>query len=489
MATKLIIRAGFAAQVPPLDVGELGYDQDKKTVRVGDGSTVPPRIPTDKAVGDFDFSTAGLFTFSDIAIKNGGKVGGIDLTKLNATNGILVRRGLNDFVSRNMVSSNNSIIFDIADGVAGNLDFRINPVAVSNVYTDVFFITTPIVKTVHGPGADFPDLNAAFNWLGTRRIATTGKVTLRVAPGVSNAKWVYSTDILISHPDGDRIYIEGSALNSALPTAYTITGTTVAARSADTNVNLAALRGIFNTELGFINGSRIFITSNIRGITNLLLTSDGNPTRADGTLVDGIIQSGGFSVLNNVIAVGFPGRGIIAVSAEMVCQGTCGGINCGQALLAQNNGMMAVNGRGLALSSSGDGICAYFGSTMVFTGGAIGYARGNAGNGASSYANSVIIHAGLSIMSNNGGNGASADQGASQLMDSCVVANNGQNGCFARGVSYFSAQDTTGTGNGVNGLMCQDFSSISRARTAVTGAVANLNPPLTTLGNNNSYIY
>lgn len=48
MPTKLLLRRGLSTAVPNLDVGELGYDTDTATLRVGDGTTNPPRVYTNK---------------------------------------------------------------------------------------------------------------------------------------------------------------------------------------------------------------------------------------------------------------------------------------------------------------------------------------------------------------------------------------------------------------------------------------------------------
>lgn len=158
MAVKIQFRRGNAAAAPNLDIGEPGYDIDAKVLRVGDGTTSPPRVPTTKSSGSFDFSTVtdfriprlilGLgsttavsmyFNASDqdsglwspgagqIAIAaNGttrfllnstgvaitgdltvtGAVDGVDISKLNPSgvNGILVKTGTNAFAPRSLVN-------------------------------------------------------------------------------------------------------------------------------------------------------------------------------------------------------------------------------------------------------------------------------------------------------------------------------------------------------------------------------------------------
>src|SRR5262245_16519103 len=66
------------------------------------------------------------------------------------------------------------------------------------------FITTQITKTVHGAGADFPDMHAALSWLSGYTITTTGYVTFLVAAG----RWTYTTPIVLDHADLARVAIQ-----------------------------------------------------------------------------------------------------------------------------------------------------------------------------------------------------------------------------------------------------------------------------------------
>lgn len=52
----IVSRYGLTADVPTLPIGVIGYDTDTKTLRVGDGTSSPPRIITDKSSGEFDLS-------------------------------------------------------------------------------------------------------------------------------------------------------------------------------------------------------------------------------------------------------------------------------------------------------------------------------------------------------------------------------------------------------------------------------------------------
>jgi len=114
------------------------------------------------------------------------------------------------------------------------------------------FITTPIVKTVHGPGADFPDLHVAMTWVQNYTITQTGSVTFLVAAG----QWVYTTTLEIWHPNANRIFIQGAALKGGAPSFgnITCTGYSPSARAVDATNQLVYLRSVFATELNFTGG-------------------------------------------------------------------------------------------------------------------------------------------------------------------------------------------------------------------------------------------
>lgn len=143
---------------------------------------------------------------------------------------------------------------------------------------------------MHGPGADFVDLNAALNWLAGYTITPTGLVTFLLAPG----SWVYTTTVEINHPNATRIIIQGSPLNGAVARDnLSVTG--YFAPGDITNQHLYLIggggfgSGIYRTELVFtggITGFRIY-----RGTPTfryLMITGDGTVGPAVNNLPGGI---------------------------------------------------------------------------------------------------------------------------------------------------------------------------------------------------------
>jgi hypothetical protein len=124
---KIVARLGLAADIPVMVNGEIGWDTDKKVWRVGDDTSDPARVPTDKSLGDFDFTTAGTFKFNQIDMAVDGTVDGVDVSRLNAANGILVRKGNNLYNNISLVSGDQTLQITNNDGSLGNIDLRIHP--------------------------------------------------------------------------------------------------------------------------------------------------------------------------------------------------------------------------------------------------------------------------------------------------------------------------------------------------------------------------
>ncbi len=79
-------RIGNSAQVPSLQLGVPGWDADTKTARVGDDTATPPRMPTTKSRGTFEFPDVDAFRLKELRLFPNGKVDGVTPSKLNPAN-------------------------------------------------------------------------------------------------------------------------------------------------------------------------------------------------------------------------------------------------------------------------------------------------------------------------------------------------------------------------------------------------------------------
>jgi hypothetical protein len=103
-------------------------------------------------------------------------------------------------------------------------------------------ISAPTTLTV-GTSQQYATIDAAMAAIARKSIGINGRVTLKLAAQVF-------PPFTISHPDGDRLIIQGTML-TAPPTRanFAITGNSAAARAADAANNIAMLRTRYGTEI------------------------------------------------------------------------------------------------------------------------------------------------------------------------------------------------------------------------------------------------
>ncbi|MBO0717440.1 MAG: hypothetical protein J2P55_08930 [Rhizobiales bacterium] len=116
------------------------------------------------------------------------------------------------------------------------------------------YITTAVVKTVHGSGADFPDLNHAMAWVANYTITQTGSVTFMVAAG----KWTYTQTVEVDHSQSHRITVQGAALLGGTPQPGNISVTGFYSATDGSN-QIIYLRSVHATELSFTGGVNAFL--------------------------------------------------------------------------------------------------------------------------------------------------------------------------------------------------------------------------------------
>jgi hypothetical protein len=338
-------------------------------------------------------------------------------------------------------------------------------------------INTAMTFTVYGTGANFADLNAANAWLSRHRIGTSGSVTLNLAAG----KFTNTTTQFLSHPDGQRITVNGSALiGGGFPAAgsFTITGSSSGARTSDTAANLALLRTRFATELAFTGASGLSFGI-VGAVNNILATGDGS-------FVDGILfvatPNGSVS---NVIGVSFGNRGFVTSQAHLATTNVGGAGNGGNSASAESASSWQYSGQIIGLSSAASGIVSSSSTIATNTNGAL-TAGGNVQKGNSATDNGVIIasNSNSNGSSFNGGDGFYATRGGILQAEQSVSINNGGSGYFAQNDGWIDAASSTSTGNATFG-----YQAINKGFVIQTGGTAgSLSPAGNTVGNANSYI-
>lgn len=156
---------------------------------------------------------------------------------------------------------------------------------------DMAIIEAAVTKVV-GPqaGADFADLHIASAWLSRRRIEKAGALTLALQ-GQAGTALVhnYSADVIIAHPDGDRLTIQGSGMNSVPTNSSFVGGGSV---PADAATNVAMLRAAFQTELRFAAGKQLRLQGRVGMIRNFMVAgpSMSSAAGAGGINVTGYVN-------------------------------------------------------------------------------------------------------------------------------------------------------------------------------------------------------
>jgi hypothetical protein len=346
------------------------------------------------------------------------------------------------------------------------------------------YITTHVVKTVHGAGADFPDLNEAMKWLGQYIITPTGYVTFMLAPG----KWDYITSVEINHPNANRISIQASALLGGTPQPGNLSVTGYHS-SADGSNQIIYLRSVHATELSFTNGVNGFVIMR-PGLTIRYLLITGSQTEAPATAIpqgNGIYQLADVN-FDGCSIWGF-GRVGLAIN-QYVCRmitslslvvAYCGWqgmtVDGGQFLASSNSYVILVSNAISGLTNFG-GWC-WMDQVSVRghgppTGNAAvhceqgGFIACSAGSDFSINQNAVII--------------AGA---ATWIGEYCTYLNNAQSGLYANGTATCWVDYSTFSGNGNEDIIA----SLGAMVEAVGCTFELTSPPVNQVGNIEAYIW
>lgn len=188
----IVVRQGLSADVPALVAGELGYDTDTKTFRVGDDTPIPAKLVSDKTTETFDLSQANI-TFGSIELAEGATVDGLNMSTMNLNEGLVSRTSTPGvFVNTRFISSDESLDIGNPTGSGGAIDLKLNSDVLETLTNNTYLQEVAHDGTLSGKG-DFDSpltvTNASTNQGGAIRIATQTQVnsgtstTLAVTPG------------------------------------------------------------------------------------------------------------------------------------------------------------------------------------------------------------------------------------------------------------------------------------------------------------------
>jgi hypothetical protein len=384
-------------------------------------------------------------------------------------------RGYHDYSGAACAAPSNSDLQQLRKALEGFL------AALPNWYID-----TDVTFTVHGSGANFPDLNEALWYLSKYVITHHGHVTLAVAAG----QWSYNTEIRLDHPNADRILITGANLLSyPVNTDFAVTGYTVLARQNDRTNTLNRLRTRFATEIDFVGGGSINNYSNGMMLQNILIVGD----RASG---GGLGSSIGCLIINNISVVNSGGSGVgVSAALSQVNGGflsSSGSIGHGIAVACGGNHWHGANTNTWVTSNDGNGVGAGFNC------GSNGYstfvANGNGGAGVTCSVMGEYQLGGSSQFNMNAVNGIFIDQGVCYIDNyppggsggGAQLNNNGGAGVYITVDSSFQAGYAKFSGNaGGLQIVCGSHSFAYIPNATITGSIS---PPLNILSSDGSII-
>jgi hypothetical protein len=250
-----------------------------------------------------------------------------------------------------------------------------------------FIIDTEVTFKVHGSGADFPDLIAAFEYLGKYRITPNGHVILQLAGAASGSaasqQYVYTQTIVAAHANNDRISIFGAPMLAPVSrndTGYAWNGSSATQRAADTTTNLAILRTQFATELHWggapINGQQqwsaglLILGKVLMHLDGILFTGYGSaaPAWCDGVLFwaagplnwqpRSLVTGSSPFAYDGLASVSFSGSGFnFDVGSCVELEGETGDQAYISPLIAIGNNTGILMGNGGFVTSSGNCVC------------------------------------------------------------------------------------------------------------------------------------
>jgi hypothetical protein len=366
-------------------------------------------------------------------------------------------RGYKDFTGTPCGAPTNTDLQQLRKALEGYIE--------SQITVPQWYIDTTVTFTVHGAGANFPDLVSALQYLSKYIITNRGFVTLAIAAG----RWNYgATQIKLNHPNADRILITGATMSHALAiTSFPISGYNPANRVNDRAAAINNCRAAYTTELTFSGNGGILNSAVGCTLTQLLLTG----TKASEM---GVWNSAGSCFVNNCSCCDMGYSGFVSNGGSLYLSGFCsatGGNNSG---FAATNGLMWHGGTMVSTSHDGSGFSS--GYSSIISGGAIGIGCGNGGCGGIATFASLELAAG-SQLNYNATEGVFIEQAMFQLFGSAggsQIKFNGDWGLYAS-IGTTAVGPKTAFGSNASGSITINYWSTCYFAGS-TGVVSTCNP-------------
>jgi len=301
-----------------------------------------------------------------------------------------------------------------------------------------------------GPTATYPNVAAALAFLADKRVAPDAKVTIQIADGA----YTSSTEIELTHPDGDRLEIVG---NVGSPGNVTLT------------FNGSNGFAIWGYDLGLLDG--VTILGNDTSGTNGIAAAYGELRCGSSVIVDGFgvgfyAHAGGHIEASDTASHNNEFYGYLAEFGGYVRanNGTATGNGIGGGFSALNNGMIVAN-QATADSNTGTGFSAGFGGTVLAF---QATSSNNLDSGFSASVNGTMHVPGADAISNTGYGFAAHDSGMVSAGNS-TADSNGDDGFWAHRGGVLSAAGSTSLDNGDHGFSATIGAVIDAHNATVSG--------------------
>lgn len=227
-AQRIVVRIGMSQEIPGMPIGEMGWDIDLHRLRVGDGSSIPAIIMANKSIGPFEFNFIDYVQYPEIRMLPDGTVDGVDISDLNAANGFLVRRGNNLWAHRAMTNTDNTIVIQNPQGLAGDPVFNLSDYVKGLIYNALQYVRVDNI-TIHGDGTDAAPLYAHvanYNERGVVELADANETIV----GVDNSRAITPASLSARTATFDRTglirkatlqeVLDGNNTDAAVTPAY-----------------------------------------------------------------------------------------------------------------------------------------------------------------------------------------------------------------------------------------------------------------------------
>jgi len=325
----------------------------------------------------------------------------------------------------------------------------------------------------------------AMEYLSAYAIKQGVTVTVSVADGT----YTFTTPLVLNHPNGSQIFINGGTTSGVRPTTSLTGGNAVGNTAPTLAANDALLNAYYNTKWQF-NGCHGLVCDSGGNVTvNTVLIRGNAAASFTGVLAGnynsttGYASSGGINLGATVAVNNFGYCGVLVNQGGSILASDVTVTNSGNTNFGVVDGGSVLANNAISANSGGNGIGVVYGGSIIVSGAT---ARYNGGCGiTTTYGGS--INADSATASNNGGSGVLSADGGSIRFASGTASNNAGYGLTANSSGGFiDGSNATALSNALGtNVFVYNMGNIY-----FTGGNAGglLSPAANTVGNGNAII-